>query len=355
VLTLDVGGTSADVAAIVDGESVTSSEHAVAGLDVRLPALDIHTISAGGGSIAWIDDGGALRVGPHSAGADPGPACYQRGGEQPTLTDAHLMLGNLQDGARLGAAVTLSRAAAERALARVGASAGMDAGELAAGFVRVADDAIARALHHVTVARGLDPRRFALMAFGGAGGLHACRVAEQLEVGTVVIPAAAGVLSALGLARAALRLDAARSLVAPLSELDGRLDAAFAELEAQLRAKLPHARTSRHADLRYRRQAHELTVAADELAGLAERFHAAHERRHGYAMREEPVELVTIRAAASVEAPDAGAGARWQGPAPGERVRGPAIVAYPDSTCVVPEGWSGAADESGALVLERAR
>jgi N-methylhydantoinase A len=215
------------------------------------------------------------------------------------------------------------------------------------------------------------------MAFGGAGGLHACRVAEELEVGTVIIPAAAGVLSALGLARADLRRDASRSILAELAQLrNGDLEAAFAELEDDVRASLPGARLRRRADLRYRRQAHELTVDADDAGRIAASFHAAHEQRHGYSMPDEPVELVTVRVTAAVAAPEAHVTSAANGggressrlatfggervetavhsdPLPGATIAGPAIVEYPDSTCVVPPGWTGEVRENRALVLRR--
>ena len=379
VLTLDIGGTSADVATIVDGEVVTTTERAVAGVDIRLPMLDVHTISAGGGSIVWIDDGGALRVGPRSAGASPGPACYQRGGTRPTVTDALVVLGYIPDGGSLGGAITLSKSAAEGALEPVAERLDMSVQELAVGVLRVTNHAVAQALRKVTVERGLDPRDFGLVAFGGAGGLHACLTAEELDVATVVIPPAAGVLSALGLSVADLRLDASRAFVRELVAADAAaLATAFEELERSLLERLPGARLGRRADLRYRGQAHELTVDADDFARLASRFHVLHERRHGYAVPDEPIELVALRVTATQPAPPApeapraaAAGRRTAereavfggigaavpvvvSPGPGEEVDGPAIVEYADSTCVVPRDWHGTVHDSGALVLRRA-
>ena len=264
-LAFDMGGTSTDVCAIVAGEATRSSERLVGGLPIRLPTLDVHTVGAGGGSIVWRDAGGALRVGPQSAGAEPGPACYGRGGELPTVTDANLLLGRLPE--RLAGGLELDRDAAERALADVGAAP--------EDVIAVVNAEMLAALRVVSVERGLDPRDFALVAFGGAGALHACALADELELGTVLVPEAAGVLSALGLALSDERRDTVRSLVVPL---DG------AELPAE-----------GEADVRYAGQSFELTVP---LGGdVAEAFHRAHEERYGYADRGRPLELVALRTA----------------------------------------------------------
>jgi N-methylhydantoinase A len=378
LLTFDMGGTSTDVAAIVGGEATTTTGAVVAGVPIRHPMVDVHTVSAGGGSIARADPGGALRVGPRSAGAEPGPAAYGRGGEEPTVTDADLYLGYLADGARLGGGeLVLRREPAERALARLGAELGLDPLAAALGVRRVADAEMVRALRVVTVERGLDPRDFALVAFGGAGPMHACAVAEELGVGSVLVPRASGVLSALGLALCDLR----RDLVRPLLGDPGRedLEPAFCELETRARVELEGARCARLADLRYRGQSFELTVDAGNAGALVERFHAAHERRFGYAMPDEPVELVAVRVVATVavERPPLrepvahGATAErrrhcvvdggWREVAVLERaalgagaeIRGPAIVELPEATCVVEPGWAGAIDEVGTLVLSR--
>jgi N-methylhydantoinase A len=225
-----MGGTSTDVAPVIGGEAQTTTESVVAGVPLKLPMVDVHTVSAGGGSIAWADAGGALRVGPHSAGAEPGPAAYERGGEEPTVTDANLFLGHLEDGATLGGEVVLRRAAAEHALERTGERLGLDALETARGIVRVADAEMVRALRVISVQRGLDPRDFALVAFGGAGGMHACSLAEELEMEVVLVPRAAGVLSALGLAISDLRRDDVRPYHAALEELDAAaVEEAFAD------------------------------------------------------------------------------------------------------------------------------
>ena len=392
VLSFDMGGTSTDVAPILGGEAATTTESVVAGVPVKLPAVDVHTVSAGGGSIAWADPGGALRVGPRSAGADPGPAAYGRGGEDPTVTDANLLLGRLEDGLELGGELTLDRSRAERALAGVGEPLGLDAVETALGAVSVANAEMARALRTISVARGLDPREFALVAFGGAGAMHACALAEELEMKTVLVPRAGGVLSALGLALADTRRDYEHPLPGLLGELDpGRLEDAFGELEQAARADLDSPELRRAADLRYRGQSFELTVAAGDPERLAARFGTEHERRYGYRMEDEPIEVVSVRLRATVAvdpAEPAGGPAPAAGDSPerpagggapsGERrvnfdgdwraarvwnraelghgstLSGPAVVEFPESTCVLAPGWDGELDASGTLVLVRA-
>jgi N-methylhydantoinase A len=385
VVTFDMGGTSTDVALVASGRIVTTTGSEVAGVPIRLPTVDLHTVSAGGGSIAWVDDGGALRVGPRSAGAEPGPAAYGRGGEEPTVTDADLVLGRLADGARLGGAVTLDGDRAHAALAGLGRSLDLDAVEAAAGVVRVADAEMAAALRVITVARGLDPRRFSLVAFGGAGPVHACDLAEDLGMSTVLVPGLAGVLSAYGLAVADRRRDEVAPLRSTLAELDpAHLDDRFASLERAAARDLDVPTLTRRADLRYRRQSYELTVEADGAgpAELAERFHGRHERQLGYRMDEEPVELIAIRVTASV-AVDATAAGGERGGGPSSpatsrpvwfgdgwrdtpvivgdglgrdgRVDGPAVVALEDTTVVIAPGWVAEARGSGTLVLERDR
>jgi N-methylhydantoinase B/oxoprolinase/acetone carboxylase alpha subunit/N-methylhydantoinase A/oxoprolinase/acetone carboxylase beta subunit len=280
VLTFDMGGTSTDVALVVGGKAQVTTESVVAGVPIGLPMVDVHTVSAGGGSVAWADAGGALRVGPRSAGAEPGPAAYGRGGEEPTVTDAHLVLGHLADGTVLGESVRLDRAAAEAALERLGSALGLSAIEVAAGAVEVADAAMAAALRVISVERGLDPREFALVAFGGAGGLHACSLAEELEMDTVLVPRAAGVLSALGLALSDLRRDYVAPLLAPLADgVPDGFEAGFAALEETARKDLEDPACERRADVRYGGQSFELMVAADDPDALVERFGRAHEQR----------------------------------------------------------------------------
>src|ERR671920_120437 len=293
LLTFDMGGTSSDVATILNGEALTTTEAAIAGVPIKLPMVDVHTVSAGGGSIAWVDAGGALRVGPHSAGADPGPAAYGQGGEDPTVTDANLFLGYLQDGATLGGEVKLSRERSEEALKRIGSELNMDPLDAALGVVQVANTEMVGALRVISVEKGLDPREFALVAFGGAGPMHACALAEELGMQTVLIPKASGVLSALGLAVSDLRRDYVSPLLSNLDDLKtSRLEETFEDMESTAADHLDSPELHRRADLRYRGQSFELMVDADDLEKLAERFHAAHERRYGYRMEEELVELV---------------------------------------------------------------
>ncbi len=315
VIAFDMGGTSTDVCAIVGGEVEREHERVVGGFPVRLPTVAIHTIGAGGGSVVWRDSGGAVRVGPESAGADPGPACYGRGGTRPTVTDADLLLRRLPD--RLAGNLELDRDAAERALA------GLDPDAV----VAVVEAEMLRALRVVSVEQGLDPRDFALVAFGGAGPLHACALAEELGVRRVLVPRAAGVLSALGLVTGDERRDHVRAYVLPLADA-GELPA------------------DGEADLRYTGQSFELSVPLGP--DLAERFHQAHEARNGYAARERTIELVAVRTADVVASP---AVVVTRAAAMTE-LRGPVVVELDGATCWVPGGWHGAADESGTLVLE---
>jgi N-methylhydantoinase A len=380
LLTFDMGGTSTDVAPIIGGEAQTTTETVVAGVPIKLPMVDVHTVSAGGGSIAWADAGGALRVGPHSAGAEPGPAGYGKGGEEPAVTDANLFLGYLRDRAELGGEVVLRRELSEKALEVLGGKLGLDAEETALGIVRVANAEMVRALRVISVERGLDPREFALLAFGGAGGMHACSLAEELGMETVLVPRAGGVLSALGLAISDIRRDYVRPYLTALEEVDeGEFEQRFEDMQSTAAEDLEGPEHTRRADLRYRGQSFELTVEADSLEKLEERFHAAHEQRYGYRMDDEPVELVNLRLVATVpvEKPELDEPA-VEGEAVSERretnfdgewrevpvydrermgegseVEGPAIVEFKESTCVVRPGWSGSVDGVGTLVLER--
>ncbi len=374
VLTFDMGGTSTDVAAVLGCAVQVTPESVVAGVPIRFPMVDVHSVGAGGGSVAWLDDGGALRVGPRSAGARPGPACYGRGGEEPTVTDADLVLGYLDDGSVLGGDVTLDRRLAGQALAQLAVAgkalnrrifgAGHSdvsraAVEAALGVVSVADAEMTRALRVISVERGLDPREFALLAFGGAGPLHACALAEELAIRRVLVPHASGVLSALGLAVADLR----RDYVGPAA-------AGFEGLERRAAVDLPEATLTRLVDARYRGQSYELTVPAD---GWEKGFAEAHERRYGFRMESE-AELVNARLVATRararpslrrERPEQAPGVRsrrvfldgaWTDVpvyGPGAAVSGPAIVELAETTCLVRPGWAGEPDAVGTLVLER--
>jgi N-methylhydantoinase A len=313
-LAFDMGGTSTDVCAIVAKEARREQERMVGGFPVHLPTLAVHTVGAGGGSIVWEDAGGALRVGPESAGADPGPACYGRGGEQPTVTDANVLLGRLPES--LPGGIELDVDAARTALGRLDPAA----------VIEVVNAEMVRALRVVSVEQGLDPRDFALVAFGGAGPLHACALAEELGMTTVLVPAAAGVLSALGLVAADERRDFVRSYVVPLAEA----------------GELPE---EGEADLRYAGQSFELTIALGP--ALAERFHAAHEERYGHAEATRPLELVAVRTA------EVRTGPRIEIAGPQVAAHGPQALELEGATVWVPAGWSGESDRHGTLVLER--
>ncbi|MFL6011642.1 MAG: hydantoinase/oxoprolinase family protein [Gaiellaceae bacterium] len=305
-IAFDMGGTSTDVCLIEDGQAQRASERAVSGLPIRLPTVDLHTVGAGGGSLVWRDAGGALRVGPQSAGAHPGPACYGRGGTRPTVTDANVLLGRVPR--VLAGGVELDVAAAERALD------GIDPGAV----VDVVNAEMLRALRVVSVERGHDPGDFALVAFGGAGPLHACELAQELGVRTVLVPEVAGVLSALGLVAADERRDSVRSYLVPLARA------------GELPAK-------GEADLRYAGQSFELTLPLQD--DLAEAFHRLHDEEYGFAERDREIELVAVRTA------DVRRGPELELPATETtHVAGPAVVELPGSTCWIPPGWVGARD-----------
>ena len=314
-ISFDMGGTSTDVSLIVGGRASLTAEREVGGLPLRLPAVDLHTVGAGGGSIVWLDSGGAVRVGPESAGADPGPACYGRGGTRPTVTDANLLLGRLP--AVLAGGIELDADAAARAFDRIDP----------ADALEVVNAEMLRALRVVSVERGHDPREFALVAFGGAGPLHACALADGLEIRTVLVPAAAGVLSALGLVASEERRDRIVPYVRPLT--------AVTDLPAE-----------GQADLRYAGQSFELTVPIQD--GLAEAFHHAHEERYGYADRGRELELVAVRTAETKPGPefDLPRGTPLH-------VVGPAPVELDGATCFVAPGWVGDRDGDNTLVLTK--
>jgi N-methylhydantoinase A len=315
-ISFDMGGTSTDVSLIVGGRASLAAERDVGGLPLRLPAVDLHTVGAGGGSIVWLDSGSAMRVGPESAGADPGPACYGRGGTKPTVTDANLLLGRLP--AVLAGGIELDADAAARAFD----------GIEPADALEVVNAEMLRALRVVSVERGHDPRDFSLVAFGGAGPLHACALADELQIETVLVPAAAGVLSALGLVASEERRDRVVPYVRPLAEV----------------VDLP---SEGEADLRYAGQSFELTVPIQD--GLAEAFHRAHEELYGYADRGRELELVAVRTAETTPGPkfDLPTGDPFH-------VEGPSTVELEGATCFVAPGWVGDRDGDSTLVLTKA-
>ncbi|MEX0890792.1 MAG: hydantoinase/oxoprolinase family protein [Gemmatimonadota bacterium] len=390
LLTFDMGGTSTDVS-LCPGRPLHTRAFTIAGLPVALPVLDIVTVGAGGGSLARVDAGGALRVGPGSAGADPGPICYGRGGTGVTVTDAHVWLGRLPPHAFLGGERALDRAAVEGPLRALAAAAGLEPDAAAEGVLRVANAAMEGALRVISVERGFDPGELSLVAFGGAAGLHAAELAGRLGVREVLVPPAPGALSAYGMLVAPIRREASRTVLrAADTEPAFELEPVFAELEAEARAAMieegaaPDAvLVHRSVDARYRGQSHELNVAAPDWLAA---FHAAHEQRYGYAAPGEAVEAVTLRVEATVpvpalaparllEAPADGGSAAAPEPArgrvvcegrileafyhrrrdlrPGSRVQGPAVVAEYTATTWVPEGWAADVDPSGSLVLAR--
>jgi N-methylhydantoinase A len=379
----DMGGTSCDVCVVDDGSVQEQGAGEIAERPLALPSLAVHTVGAGGGSIAWSDAGGALRVGPRSAGADPGPACYGRGGTEPTVTDANLLLGYLAPDSPLAGGVNLDVDAAREAVARFAAELGLEPLACAEGVIRVANAEMLRALRIVTVERGIDPRRYALLAFGGAGPLHAAAIAAELGMERILCPRASGVLAALGLVVSQRRRDVQRSVLLGGEDLTGNATAeAVDELSGRAREALgePEADIDVIYELRYRGQSFELPVAAGPRPAseeLREQFEAQHEERYGYRDPEQPLELVTLRVSATVpgaqveltaadgEEPARGrrdatlGGERIEldvlrgSPPPGTEISGPMVVELPESTLLVPPGWAGAVDETGTIQLRK--
>jgi N-methylhydantoinase A len=382
-----MGGTSTDVCRIVGGRPEVAYERPVGGIPVRMPSVAIHTVGAGGGSVAWIDDGGALRVGPRSAGATPGPVAYGLGGTEPTVTDADLVLGRLDPEGRLGESIALDRSAAAVALGGLGLRLGMSAEAVARGVVEVVEAHMVRALRRVSVEEGADPRRSWLVAFGGAGGLHATALARSLDMAGVVIPPHAGVFSALGLLLAPPRVDEARSVMLRSPDA-AQLDAAVREVAARASERLGASGATASSvvtmvDMRYLGQSHETAVPyrpGEGVEALTERFHAAHRTLNGFSLEGRQVEAVTVRAEAvgspaitwadlprprpegEVRRGDrlvlsgdgvARAGVWWR-PAlpPGHEISGPAVVEEPEATTFLAEGERAVVHESGALEVE---
>ncbi len=412
-LGFDMGGTSCDVCVVEDGEVRRADERTIAGRPIQLPTVDVHTVGAGGGSIGWRDPGGALRVGPRSAGAVPGPACYGRGGTEPTVTDANLLLGNLAADSTLAGGVVLDAAAAERAVGALAAELGLDPLATAAGIVRVANQEMVRALRVVTVERGVDPRRFALLPFGGAGPMHAAAIAAELGIERLLCPRAGGVLSAFGLCASDRRRDTARTVMLAGEDLTAaRLAAPVAALRAAAGAGLAGARTEVVYGMRYAGQAFELPVPGEpepDPAELRARFEEAHEERYGHRDPDGEVVVVDIRLGLVVDGPMSEPGAtlshgrqdepvrepgvtlshEQQGgsfgsppapshgraaeessrpvwfegewldtpvlrgePQPGGRAEGPVVVELPEATLVLPPGWSAEVDEFGTILAQ---
>lgn len=383
VITFDMGGTSTDVSLVRDGQAERTTDTVIDGIPLRTPMVDINSIGSGGGSMARLDAGGALRVGPESAGSEPGPACYGRGGTRPTVTDANVVLGYIGEQTALGGELTLDVDAARDALTTLADDAGLDSAlEAAHGVYRVANAKMTRAIREVTVERGFDPRDYGLVAFGGAGPMHAAALADALDIDAVVVPVAGGVLSAYGLLDADEQYDAVRTHRTLLSEadaaaVDDTIDVLTTEVLADVTTPA-EATVDVTVDLRYAGQSFELSVLApDEFdaAILRERFFDAHERAYGYTI-DEAVELVNVRATARVErgveitayeaagTPRLGTReAYFDGDLhettvydrlalePDRTVAGPAILEQAESTTVVPPAWTATVQADGTIDL----
>jgi N-methylhydantoinase A/oxoprolinase/acetone carboxylase beta subunit len=383
VISFDMGGTSTDVS-LIDNRIRTTSDARVGDFPVRVPVIDIHTVGAGGGSIASVDSGGALRVGPQSAGAQPGPACYGSGTDL-TVTDANLLLGRLDPAYFFGGRMTLDLHRAEAAAAPVAAELKLSVAELAEGVVRVANANMERAIRVVSVERGHDPRDFSLLAFGGAGGMHACEIADALEMKTVIVPRQAGVLSALGMLVADVTRDYSASVLRRANELSAKdLDARYQPLLSQASRDLAaegfsgaRAVRARWIDVRYVGQSYEITLPYT--AAYRSAFDRLHGKTYGYANPDRAVEVVNIRVVASGRAakprlprartlrkstpvPVATRRARfggrvwktstyqWEELAAGARARGPAVIMGAEATAVIPPGWAFHVDRQGNVI-----
>ncbi len=379
---IDMGGTSCDVCVVEDGEVRRTDAREIAGHPIQLPMVDVHTVGAGGGSIAWRDPGGALRVGPRSAGAEPGPACYGRGGTEPTTTDANLLLGYLPPRSALAGGVELDIDAARRAVAGLADDLEMDEREAAEGIIRVANQEMVRALRVVTVERGVDPRGFTLLPFGGAGPLHVAALAEELGISRIACPRASGVLSAVGLIAAGRRSDVTRTVLLRGDEITAeRVAREVGHLAGRAREGLDGAEIEVVYELRYEGQAFELPVPGSsepDPAELRAGFEREHESRYGYSDPDSGLELVNIRVAAVVPGPaldpraasgdDLERAARemvFTGeaveaeairgePPEGTEAKGPCVFELPEATLVLPRGWSARVDAAGTIVAERA-
>ena len=391
LVSFDMGGTSTDVS-LVDGAIRRTQESVVGDFPVRLPMIDVHTVGAGGGSIAALDSGGALRVGPESAGADPGPACYGRG-DLPTVTDANLVCGRLDPDFFLGGAMRIDPERSRRAIARLARRMGTTTAEAALGIIGIANANMEKAIRVISIERGFDPRRFALVSFGGAGGMHAAEMAADLRMPRVVVPRRAGVFSALGLLHADAVKDQTRTLLARLDELPAGLPLRiFAELRKRAWEDLADdgfdrrdVRLLASLDLRSLGQSYEITVpwrpSAWDPARLAEDFRLAHRRLYAFDHPDKPVEVVALRLKAFAAGPKPGFSKEPAGPAApdrallkrqpirhgrrtwrgavfsrdllraGNRIAGPALVIDPESTSFIPPGFRGLIDAWGNLVI----
>lgn len=381
LLTFDMGGTSTDVA-LIQGSACQTTEAEIAGIPVSLPMLDIHTIGAGGGSIAWMDEAELPQVGPESAGADPGPVCYHQGGTLPTVTDANLILGRIPSDAKLAGTMKLDYNAAYAALKKYGLQFGISAEEAADAIIRIAEEHMAAALRVVSVQRGYNPEHFSLLSFGGAGGLHACALADKLGMKRVIVPLASGAFSALGMLAGRQQSEFSRTSPVVLDDDQStcQLQTVFDELEREAMDAMPGLTLSfeRRVDLRYRGQGFHLTVPmSDELRSVVRHFEESHRQAYGHQL-DRPVEVVTARLTAFVEREELdfpcldasevvakpcgysqlyGVGKvshllRSALP-PGIEYRSPCLVIEETSTLWVPKGWIMQATPFGHLILER--
>lgn len=394
LITLDIGGTSADIS-VVPGRllELNPLDNYIAGYPVLSPKLDVTAIGAGGGSIAWVDDAGAFQVGPRSAGADPGPACYGQGGTEPTVTDAHVVLGRIDPENFLGGRVRLDPGLAREAVAKIAGRFSMSVEQAALAILTIVNANMVREIRVHSIRRGYDPRECALVAFGGAGPLHACEIAEELEIPAILLPPAPGITSAVGLLATDRRYDVVRTIGVLLGDVEREtLERRFAEMEADVLARFgggeqPPA-LRRRADCRYLGQGYELPISCDALGDgwreeMAAGFHAQHEHEYGFCFPDHPIEVVNLRVTgiAEIEAapvtrarrggdPAARVGERPivfsldEGPVAaaayererlgeGDRLEGPAIVHEMDSTVVVAPGWQGEVLADGTIELER--
>ena len=397
LITFDMGGTSADVSLIQDGTPRVATEREVAGHRLRSAMVDIHTVGAGGGSIAWQDVGGLLKVGPQSAGADPGPACYDKGGDQPTVTDAHVVLGSLNSKHLLGGQMPIEAQRSHDAIAELGVRLGLSPGETANGVVSVVVANMVRAIRLVSVQRGHDPRDYSLVSFGGAGPLHSGWIARELHIPRVLVPPSPGLLCAFGLLVSDIRSDFAHTRLVEMDEASPEtLADTFGRLQSEgdawlVRESIPPDQRvfNRFVDMRYRGQNFELTIEApsdttgpEGMEELARRFHAAHERSYGYAASDEPVQMVTFRVeavgavprlqtqAAPVSPADPGTavvggrsvhldGRDWdcpiydrEGLEPGNEISGPAVVDQMDATTLILPGQRARVDGYHNLIVD---
>ncbi len=385
LITFDMGGTSSDVA-LIDGKIQLTSEGHIGHYPVAVPMVDMHTIGAGGGSIAYIDDGGMLRVGPESAGADPGPACYGRGGRRATVSDANAVLGRLRPDAFLGGKMTLDLAAAETAIATIATPLALSIQETALGILAIANEHMTRALRVISVQRGYDPADFTLCCFGGAGGLHVCSLAENLGIKSILIPFNGGVLSALGMLVAPRERQLSLTYQKRLEDLDAlEIEAVLKQLRSdglqQLAGEGIEATaitTQASLDLRYQGQTFTLNIPYHHLAQCNDDFHHAHQQRYGHRMALS-IELVTVRLALrapgkTIELPRQ-AGGKLLAPSAatmmlegfsrptaiydreqlqaGQRFEGPALITEPIATTLIDENWQASVDNFGNLLLSK--